>query len=180
MRDLGIELVHQMLDRAVAALPPEAAAGQLLFTAMRAHLGISQEDVVCRGHAIEARVAAEDPSRGHLPSVGRITCYRAPEGNGVRVDAGVVEGSTVSHDYDSMLAKLAMAMTARRRADASASRSTVSSWAASPPMFGSWATSSSCRRSGRPHTTPAPSPAPILKVGRHQRRARNIGRRRCW
>jgi acetyl/propionyl-CoA carboxylase alpha subunit len=59
-----------------------------------------------RGHAIEARVYAEDPSRGFLPQAGRLLLYREPRVPGVRVDAGVVEGGEVPVDYDPMLGKI--------------------------------------------------------------------------
>src|SRR5262249_23859415 len=69
-------------------------------------LGFRQEDVGIRGWALELRVYAEDPDKGFLPSPGKITSYRAPEGPGVRVDSGVAAGSEVSVYYDPMLAKL--------------------------------------------------------------------------
>jgi acetyl-CoA/propionyl-CoA carboxylase biotin carboxyl carrier protein len=56
------------------------------------------------GHAVEARIYAEDPSAGFLPTGGLIRALRLPEG--VRVDSGVAEGSTVGSDYDPMLAKV--------------------------------------------------------------------------
>ena len=59
-----------------------------------------------RGHAVEARIYAEDASRGFLPQAGRLLLYREPRLPGVRVDAGVVEGSEVSVFYDPMLAKV--------------------------------------------------------------------------
>ncbi|WP_259313734.1 ATP-binding protein [Capillimicrobium parvum] len=67
-------------------------------------LPLGQDDVRLDGHAIEARVYAEDPATGFLPSTGRIAGYREP--SGVRVDSGVAAGSVVGSDYDPMLAKV--------------------------------------------------------------------------
>ena len=74
------------------------------------------------GHAIEARVYAEDPSRGFLPTGGTVLALREPTGSGVRVDSGLAEGMTVTSAYDPMLAKVAAwgpdRATALRRLDA--------------------------------------------------------------
>jgi acetyl-CoA/propionyl-CoA carboxylase biotin carboxyl carrier protein len=82
-------------------------------------LSLRQEDVVLRGHSIECRINAEDPSNGFLPSPGRVTSYREPSGPGVRVDSGVGPGSEISGLYDPMIAKLIVhdtnRETARRR-----------------------------------------------------------------
>jgi propionyl-CoA carboxylase alpha chain len=85
----GLDLVEQMI---------RIAAGE--------KLAFDQADVRLDGWAIEARVYAEDPARGFLPSTGRLTHYLEPEGPGVRVDSGVVEGSEVSVFYDPMIAKV--------------------------------------------------------------------------
>jgi len=66
----------------------------------------TQEDIQPRGHAIEVRLYAEDASRGFLPATGTLASYVVPNGPGVRHDAGVEQGSEVSHHYDPMLAKL--------------------------------------------------------------------------
>jgi len=66
----------------------------------------TQDSLVQRGHAIEARIYAEDPSQGFLPQAGRLLLYREPRLPGVRVDAGVAEGADVSIHYDPMLAKV--------------------------------------------------------------------------
>ena len=70
-------------------------------------LGLAQGDVRVDGHAVEARVYAEDPSRGFLPTGGRVVRLREPPlGDGVRVDSGLTEGIEVGSHYDPMLAKV--------------------------------------------------------------------------
>jgi propionyl-CoA carboxylase alpha chain len=90
----GIDLVEQML---------RVAAGE--------KLAIAQADVTPKGAAVEARIYAEDPYRGFLPSIGRLVRYRPPKEGArddvtVRVDAGVEEGGEISLHYDPMIAKL--------------------------------------------------------------------------
>jgi len=85
----GLDLVEQMI---------KIAAGE--------PLGFDQAAVKLDGWAIEARVYAEDPSRGFLPSTGRLSTYVEPAGAGIRVDSGVVEGGDVTLHYDPMIAKL--------------------------------------------------------------------------
>jgi 3-methylcrotonyl-CoA carboxylase alpha subunit len=65
-----------------------------------------QSDLVQRGHAIECRVYAEDPTNGFVPQSGPLLLYREPGGPGIRIDSGVVEGDRVSVNYDPLLAKL--------------------------------------------------------------------------
>ena len=90
----GIDLVEEMI---------RVAAGE--------RLRLSQDDVRLRGWAVEARIYAEDPARGFLPSIGRLKTYRGPQegrdkGVTVRSDTGVCEGSEISIHYDPMIAKL--------------------------------------------------------------------------
>ena len=65
-----------------------------------------QQDVKLTGHAIEARIYAEDPDNGFVPSPGKIIVYRPAGGIGIRVDSGVHHGATVTVHYDPMVAKL--------------------------------------------------------------------------
>ena len=79
---------------------------QQLRVAQGAHLDLAQGDLTPSGWAIEARIYAEDPAAGFLPSTGDLIAWRAPGGPGVRVDGGVRSGSVVTSDYDPMLAKV--------------------------------------------------------------------------
>lgn len=84
----GVDLIKKQI---------EVAAGR--------PLGLTQEDIVCQGHAIECRINAEDP-RNFRPSPGTITTYHAPGGPGVRVDSHLYAGYRVPPYYDSMVGKL--------------------------------------------------------------------------
>ena len=95
----GLDLVEAQL---------RIAAGERLW--------LGQDDVVARGHAIEARVCAEDADRGFLPGSGRIVAYREPSGPGIRVDSGVQAGSDVTTHYDSLLCKVVAHGATRRQA----------------------------------------------------------------
>ncbi|MBL8481916.1 MAG: acetyl/propionyl/methylcrotonyl-CoA carboxylase subunit alpha [Rhodocyclaceae bacterium] len=80
-------------------------------------LPLAQEQLAIRGHALEARIYAEDPARGFLPSTGRLVHLAAPpEGVNVRVDTGVEEGDAISPHYDPMIAKLIVWDQSRERA----------------------------------------------------------------
>jgi propionyl-CoA carboxylase alpha chain len=79
----------------------------MIKIALGEKLPFKQEDIKLNGWAIESRIYAEDPSRGFLPSSGRISLYIEPEENqNIRVDSGVYEGGEVSMFYDAMIAKL--------------------------------------------------------------------------
>ncbi|MDA0636574.1 ATP-grasp domain-containing protein [Nonomuraea sp. MCN248] len=69
-------------------------------------LPFTQDDVRLDGHAVEARVYAEDPARGFLPTGGRVLALREPAGPGVRVDSGLLEGAVVGSEFDPMLSKV--------------------------------------------------------------------------
>jgi acetyl-CoA carboxylase biotin carboxylase subunit len=85
----GVDIVKAMI---------RVAAGE--------HLGIEQSELSIRGHAIEARIYAEDPDHGFVPSPGDVVVYRPAGGIGVRVDSGVYQGAKVTVHYDPMVAKL--------------------------------------------------------------------------
>jgi acetyl-CoA/propionyl-CoA carboxylase biotin carboxyl carrier protein len=69
-------------------------------------LGLCQEEIAPRGHALEARLYAEDPRSGFLPCAGAVAHYREPHGEGVRVDSGIREGTVVGTRFDPLLAKV--------------------------------------------------------------------------
>ncbi|MFF7183866.1 biotin carboxylase N-terminal domain-containing protein [Streptomyces sp. NPDC008222] len=69
-------------------------------------LPFGQKDITLTGHAVEARVCAEDPARGFLPSGGTVLALREPQGDGLRTDSGLTEGTEVGSLYDPMLSKV--------------------------------------------------------------------------
>ncbi len=77
-----------------------------LRVAAGAPLPLAQEEIPLRGHAIEARLYAEDTERGFLPSIGTAAVFDVPHGDGIRVDTGIEAGDAVTPFYDPMLAKL--------------------------------------------------------------------------
>ena len=85
----GLDLVEQQL---------RVAAGE--------RLAFRQDDVRLDGHSVEARVYAEDPARGFLPTGGRVLALREPVGEGVRVDSSLLSESLVGTTYDPMLSKV--------------------------------------------------------------------------
>ena len=87
--DRGLDLVEQQL---------RVAAGE--------PLAFAQDDVRLVGHAVEARVYAEDPARGFLPTGGRALLVREPVQEGIRIDSALVEGAAVGTTYDPMLSKV--------------------------------------------------------------------------
>ena len=92
-------------------------------------LPLRQQDVLLTGHAVEARVYAEDPARGFLPTGGTVLALREPSLPQVRVDSGLAEGTTVSSAYDPMLAKIIARgpdrATALRRLDSALAQTAV-------------------------------------------------------
>lgn len=85
----GIDLVQAQL---------RVASGEALW--------FTQQDILQRGHAIEARVYAEDPSNNFLPAIGHIHHLIEPQGPGIRVDSGLSSGADITIHYDPLLAKL--------------------------------------------------------------------------
>ncbi len=79
-------------------------------------LSFEQKDIKMIGHAIELRVCAEDPLNNFLPSIGKLTKYNIPTGDGVRVDDGYVQGMEIPIYYDPLIAKLVVHAATRQQA----------------------------------------------------------------
>jgi acetyl/propionyl-CoA carboxylase alpha subunit len=101
-------ITEQITGLDLVKLQLKAAAGE--------RLEIAQEDVHTQGHSIEARIYAEDPDQGFLPSIGTVTNLDLPGGAQVRVDSGLFKGMEVSLFYDPMLAKLVVTESSRPEA----------------------------------------------------------------
>jgi acetyl/propionyl-CoA carboxylase alpha subunit len=91
---LGVDLVQAQLELAEGRFPG-TLGDPTRFSVPRS-----------RGVALEARILAEDPRNGFLPTPGPLVVYREPEGEGIRVDSGVCEGARILDRFDSMIAKL--------------------------------------------------------------------------
>ncbi|MFI6469348.1 biotin carboxylase N-terminal domain-containing protein [Streptomyces sp. NPDC050516] len=104
--------VEHPVTELVVSIGPAAAGGGIdlvewqLRVAAGERLPYEQKDITLTGHAIEARICAEDPSRGFLPSGGTVLSLREPQGDGVRTDSGLSEGTEVGSLYDPMLSKV--------------------------------------------------------------------------
>ncbi|MFF6812215.1 biotin carboxylase N-terminal domain-containing protein [Streptomyces sp. NPDC012403] len=104
--------VEHPVTELVVSIGAAGAAGGLdlvewqLRVAAGEPLAFGQDDVTLTGHAVEARVCAEDPARGFLPSGGTVLKLREPQGDGVRTDSGLSEGTEVGSLYDPMLSKV--------------------------------------------------------------------------
>ena len=79
-------------------------------------LGFGQDEIALSGHAIEARLYAEDPANEFLPATGRVALWEPPELPGLRIDSGIEAGSEVGIHYDPMLAKVIAHGTSREEA----------------------------------------------------------------
>ena len=79
-------------------------------------LGFAQEDLAIVGHAIEARLYAEDPANDFLPQTGRVQCWQPAPGMNARFDSGIESGSEVGIEFDPMLAKVIVGAATRREA----------------------------------------------------------------
>jgi acetyl/propionyl-CoA carboxylase alpha subunit len=91
-------------------------------------LPFTQDQINMQGHAIEMRIYAEDPENDFMPTTGHVFSYSFPRGNGIRVDAGLVEGMKVTSAFDPMLAKLIVHGQTRKEAILKAQRAIAETW----------------------------------------------------
>ncbi|MER7669252.1 biotin carboxylase N-terminal domain-containing protein [Kitasatospora sp. NPDC096128] len=104
-----LQVEHPVTELAVAVGPDSARLDLVewqLRVAAGEPLSFTQSDISFLGHAIEARICAEDPERDFLPTGGRILTLDEPQGEGIRVDSGVAPGTVITSAYDPMLAKV--------------------------------------------------------------------------
>ncbi|MET8540101.1 biotin carboxylase N-terminal domain-containing protein [Kitasatospora sp. NPDC004799] len=104
-----LQVEHPVTELAVAVGADSARLDLVewqLRVAAGEKLSFTQSDISFQGHAIEARICAEDPERDFLPTGGRILTLDEPRGEGIRVDSGVAPGTVVTSAYDPMLAKV--------------------------------------------------------------------------
>src|SRR5580692_1628025 len=139
-------------------------------------LPLTQEQVRFSGHAIEARVCAEDPAHGFLPSSGELALMEWPQGEGLRVDAGFASGDLVSEHYDSLLGKviawggtrelaanrLAQALDATRCAGVNTNERYLAAILRTPDFLGVRHSIAYLAQQGAALATPAPPPAEAL------------------
>ncbi|POX52426.1 biotin carboxylase N-terminal domain-containing protein [Streptomyces sp. Ru72] len=106
-----LQVEHPVTELAVSIGAADAAGGLDLVecqlrVAAGERLSFKQDDITLTGHAIEARICAEDPARGFLPSGGTVLRLHEPQGDGIRTDSGLSEGTEVGSLYDPMLSKV--------------------------------------------------------------------------
>ena len=95
-------VTEEVTDVDLVAAQMRIASGETL-----AEIGLTQDQIVLHGAALQCRVTTEDPADGFRPDLGRITTYRSPGGGGVRIDGGTINpGDAISPHFDSMLAKV--------------------------------------------------------------------------
>lgn len=108
--ELAVAITRPTSDGTPAGWAPAAERLDLVEWQLRVAAGESlsfaQSDVSFLGHAVEARICAEDPARDFLPTGGRILLLDEPSGEGVRVDSGLTAGTSVTSAYDPMLGKV--------------------------------------------------------------------------
>src|ERR1019366_8025357 len=96
-----IQVEHTVTEE-VTAIDLVQAQLQIAAGASLADLGVSQENIVVTGAALQCRITTEDPAQNFRPDTGRITAYRSPGGHGVRLDGCTYLGADISPHFDSL------------------------------------------------------------------------------